>query len=99
MARMIHLVAGSEDSGPRARILDGAGRVRRDEEQSMAQARKSADRFRRLTLGAPVRRLLLRSALAFAVVVAGAFSIAFIDANWRFAQKGPAAPIRLYSAP
>jgi penicillin-binding protein 1B len=65
----------------------------------MAQAGKSAGGFRRLTLGAPVRRLLLRSALALAVVVAGAFSIAFIDANWRFARQGPAAPIRLYSAP
>jgi hypothetical protein len=32
MARMIHSVAGSEDSGPRVQLVDGAGRVRRDEE-------------------------------------------------------------------
>src|SRR5437867_3080718 len=44
-----------------------------------------------------VRRGFLIVPLAFAVVLAGALSVAFLDANWRFARHGPPAPVRIYS--
>ncbi len=47
---------------------------------------------------APRGRLALRLALACGLVLAGALTVAFLDANWRFASSGPPPPIRLYSA-
>jgi penicillin-binding protein 1B len=47
----------------------------------------------------PATRLLLRLALAAALVVAGGLTVACIDANWRFAHLEAAAPARVYSAP
>jgi penicillin-binding protein 1B len=44
-----------------------------------------------------VRRWLLIAPLACAVVLAGALTVAFLDANWRFARHGPPAPVRIYS--
>jgi penicillin-binding protein 1B len=46
-----------------------------------------------------VIRLGLRLALAAAVVLAGLLTVAFIDANIRFAHLEAAAPARVYSAP
>jgi penicillin-binding protein 1B len=47
----------------------------------------------------PAVRLALRGVLGVAVVLAGLLTVAFIDANWRFARMEAAAPARLFSAP
>ena len=65
----------------------------------MGHDRKSGSGSRRRPRAASISRFLLRSALALTLILAGALSIAFIDANWRFARRGSAAPVRLYSAP
>ncbi len=46
----------------------------------------------------PAARLALRVTLAILVVLAGVLTVAFVDANWRFAHLEAAAPARLYSA-
>ncbi|HEU4403264.1 MAG TPA: PBP1A family penicillin-binding protein [Candidatus Polarisedimenticolia bacterium] len=46
----------------------------------------------------PVLRLLLRLAVGASVALAGVLSVAFIDANWRFAHLEVAAPARLFSS-
>ncbi|HYV84528.1 MAG TPA: PBP1A family penicillin-binding protein [Patescibacteria group bacterium] len=43
------------------------------------------------------RRWLLLAPLGLAVVLAGAMTVAFLDANWRFARHGPPAPVRVES--
>lgn len=47
----------------------------------------------------PARRTLLRLVLAAGVILAGLLTVAFIDANWRFAHLEAAAPARIFSAP
>jgi penicillin-binding protein 1B len=44
-------------------------------------------------------RYLLRGMIGSAVVLAGVLSVAFVDANWRFAHLEAAAPARIFSAP
>jgi penicillin-binding protein 1B len=45
------------------------------------------------------RRWLLLAPFAFLVAFAGALSVAFLDANWRFSHHGPPPAARLFSAP
>src|SRR5262245_30669229 len=45
------------------------------------------------------RRWLLLAPLAGAVVLAGAVTVACLDANWRFARRAPPPPVRIYSSP
>src|SRR5882724_2038989 len=47
----------------------------------------------------PALRYLLRGVIGSAVVPAGVLTVAFVDANWRFAHLEAAAPARIYSAP
>jgi len=44
-------------------------------------------------------RWLFRLALAVALALAGVLTVAFVDANWRFAHLEAAAPARVFSAP
>ena len=46
----------------------------------------------------PAARLVLRVTLAILVVLAGVLTVAFVDANWRFAHLEAAAPARLLVA-
>ncbi len=47
----------------------------------------------------PLLRPALRVAIGALVILAGLLTVAFIDANWRFAHLEAAAPARIYSAP
>ncbi len=44
-------------------------------------------------------RWLFRLALAVSLALAGVLTVAFVDANWRFAHLEAAAPARVFSAP
>ena len=44
-------------------------------------------------------RWLFRLALAAALALAGVLTVAFVDANWRFAHLEAAAPARVFSSP
>jgi len=62
----------------------------------MATPRRTAKRRAR---SSSRRALLWWGPLAFLVVLAGALSIAFVDANWRFSRQGPPPPVRVLSVP
>ena len=62
----------------------------------MARKRQAGKRRRRRRSRAG--RWVLRLALACSLVLAGALSVAFLDANWRFARRTPPPPVRIYSA-
>ncbi|MGH9798363.1 MAG: hypothetical protein ACRD5D_09445, partial [Candidatus Polarisedimenticolia bacterium] len=47
----------------------------------------------------PAARLALRAGIAAGLVMAGLLTVAFIDANIRFARMEAAAPARVFSAP
>lgn len=65
----------------------------------MTTRRKAASSPGRSLALPPLWRWGLRAALAGSVLLAGILTVAFIDANWRFARLEAAAPVRLYSSP